>query len=160
MAPISYPQRKPLRLSGFDYRAKGAYFVTICTKDRVAWFCREAIVKIFMEEWTSLPDRIPGAKLDAFVVMPNHIHFLLWMGGDKSTNPPISLGEAMRQLKAVVARRVRLAGFPGFAWQRNYYEHIVRGNWDVRRVRDYIRKNAALRETGGAKADMRMEGSR
>jgi REP element-mobilizing transposase RayT len=147
MASVSYPQRKPRRLPGYDYRANGAYFVTICTKERVSWFRKNAITRIFMDTWASLPSRIEGVRLDALVVMPDHIHFVLWMTHGQTSNSSGSLGEAIRQFKAVVARRVRLAGFTAFAWQRNYYEHIIRDDDDLRRVREYIRNNPAIHET-------------
>ncbi len=146
MTPILYPQRKPLRLAGYDYRTGGAYFVTICTKDRVSWFRKSAIARIFMETWESLPGRIAGVRLDVLVVMPNHVHFIVWMADRRPSNPSISLGETIRQLKAVVSRRARLAGYAGFAWHRNYYEHVVRDGRDLRRIREYIRDNPSAHE--------------
>ena len=146
MAPTSYPQRKPLRLPGHNYRSEGAYFVTICTKDRVSWFRKGAIARIFMETWASLPSRFAGVRLDAIVVMPDHVHFIVWMADRRPSNPSISFGEAIRQLKAVVSRRARLAGYAGFAWHRNYYEHVVRDDRDLRRVREYIKDNPSAHE--------------
>ncbi|HSB73375.1 MAG TPA: transposase [Candidatus Methylomirabilis sp.] len=136
-----FPRRKSLRLPGYDYGSEGAYFVTVCTKDHVPWFRDKNIAEILEETWERLPDRIPRIRRDAFVVMPDHIHFVLWMGDNTSTNPTVSLGEVVRHLKAVVARRVRVAGNPDFAWQRNYYEHVVRDEHDLLRIREYIRLN-------------------
>ncbi|HLE53549.1 MAG TPA: transposase [Anaerolineales bacterium] len=77
--------RRSIRLKGYDYAQPGAYFVTICTQRREALFgvildgemrinrCGE-IVK---ECWLAIPDHFPQVELDAFVVMPNHIHGII-----------------------------------------------------------------------------------
>ncbi|MFN8356389.1 MAG: transposase [Spirosomataceae bacterium] len=73
------------RLRGWDYASEGAYFITICTKDRQHFFgeCAEgkmvlstigAIVQGF---WFEIPKHFPSIQLGEFVVMPNHIHGIL-----------------------------------------------------------------------------------
>ena len=74
--------RRSLRLPGFDYGQAGAYFVTICTHNRVPMF--GSIVgaemrlneagRVVRECWTAIPEHYPRARTDAFVVMPNHVH--------------------------------------------------------------------------------------
>ncbi len=74
--------RRPLRLKEYDYRRAGVYFVTICTKDRVCWFGDVVDGKIRSNPsgdivsagWHDLPNHYPRAQLDAFVIMPNHVH--------------------------------------------------------------------------------------
>jgi len=79
--------RRSIRLKGYDYSQPGAYFITICTYRRacllgdviegdmhlnplgnMAWQC-----------WQAIPDHFPHAVLDAFVVMPNHVHGIVWI---------------------------------------------------------------------------------
>ena len=75
-------QRKPLRLRGYDYAEPGTYFVTVTTHDRTCWFGDVVngamrlteIGHVVHEEWSAIPDRRTGVELDAFVVMPNHVH--------------------------------------------------------------------------------------
>ena len=61
-------------------------------------------------------------------------------------NPAPTLGEVVRVFKAVSARLIRVSGQPEFAWQRNYYEHVVRADADLHRVRQYILDNPAAYE--------------
>jgi REP element-mobilizing transposase RayT len=89
------------------------------------------------------------------VVMPNHLHGILLLstnGRDESrpyaelawaerVNQNSSLGEVVRSFKAVVARRIRAAGLADFAWQRNYYEHIIRNENALARIRSYVMSN-------------------
>lgn len=78
--------RRSLRLKEYDYRNAGAYFVTVCTQDRVCLFGKiEAGQKILNDAglmissvWNELPHYIPEFKIDEYVVMPNHFHGILW----------------------------------------------------------------------------------
>ncbi|HET6232095.1 MAG TPA: hypothetical protein VFE05_18620, partial [Longimicrobiaceae bacterium] len=79
------PERRALRLPHYDYTTPGAYFVTICTQnracslsrivnDQVTLFPAGEVSKAVL---LSLPRRFAGVELDAFVIMPNHIHAIL-----------------------------------------------------------------------------------
>ena len=77
-----YPDRQSTRLKWFDYSSAGRYAVTICTDDREYMFGEIRAERMYFSEvgciirtlWYSLPDRFPGVRLDAFVLMPNHLH--------------------------------------------------------------------------------------
>ena len=79
------PRRRPLRIKGYDYTSPGAYFVTICARQRRCVFgdvLADAIVlsrlgQIVHDTWREVPLRFPNVELDEFVVMPNHLHGLL-----------------------------------------------------------------------------------
>ncbi len=73
------PGRRTIRLKGYDYARPGAYFITICTHRRQMLMAREAIARIARETWDELPSRFPAIALDEFVIMPNHVHFILWL---------------------------------------------------------------------------------
>jgi REP element-mobilizing transposase RayT len=82
------PQRKSPRLQGYDYRSNGAYFVTICSAQR-EWIFGEivegrmmlsAIGIIAARMWDEIPGHFPHIELDAFVIMPNHVHGILVFG--------------------------------------------------------------------------------
>ncbi len=74
--------RRSIRLSGYDYSQPGAYFITICTRERACLFGEVADGEIrlneagqmILAEWNALTARFPAIQLDAFVVMPNHVH--------------------------------------------------------------------------------------
>ena len=79
------------RLRNYDYGRNGAYFVTIVTKNRQNFFGEFQNGKMVLSEmgkmakkyWYEIPRHFPFVRLDAFVVMPNHIHGILWIVRDK-----------------------------------------------------------------------------
>jgi REP element-mobilizing transposase RayT len=156
--------RRSIRLKGYDYSGSGAYFVTICTQNRACLFgaVRNGAVElnqvgeIAESAWNELPARFLSVGLDAFVVMPNHVHGIIIVGAQfiappnvlgKSKqavmNPAPTLGEMVRVYKAVSTRFIRQTGIQNFAWQRNYYEHVIRSEEALHRIRQYIVDNPA-----------------
>jgi putative transposase len=156
-------RRRSIRLRGFDYSQPGAYFVTVCTKDRAPilgsvdnWQMHlNEFGSIVRECWCDLPNHYPYVQLDEFVLMPNHIHGILIIcpdvgaGSEPAPTPPITqkrhgLPEIIRSLKTFSARRINeLRGTPDTAvWQRNYWEHIIRNGKSLDRIRAYISTNA------------------
>ena len=94
--------RRSIRLKGYDYTQPGAYFVTICTLDRACLFGEIMQGEMWLNDcgrvaekcWLDIPSHFPHVELDAFVIMPNHIHGILWivetplaMGGAKNFSP-------------------------------------------------------------------------
>lgn len=81
--------RKQLRLLHYDYAAAGAYFITLVTRQRLCLFGRMRQAQLIpsktgsvvYQEWLNLSLRVPGLMTDAFVVMPNHLHGILWLCG-------------------------------------------------------------------------------
>jgi REP element-mobilizing transposase RayT len=81
--------------------------------------------------------------------MPNHVHGVIFFVGAQFIAPEprpgvqrhASLGEVVRTFKAACTRAIRISGNEGFAWQRGYYEHIVRNDADLKRIHDYIEAN-------------------
>ena len=149
--------RRRLRLSSFDYREAGWYFVTICTEDRKHSFGEivdgelvpTALGSLVDACWRDLPAHHPHVVLDAYVVMPNHLHGLLEVPERTTVLPatspvaPGALGAVVRSFKSAVTRRFRQL-HPGSAatiWQKNYYEHVVRDHDSVERIRWYIASN-------------------
>ena len=71
--------RRSIRLKGHDYHSLGAYFVTICTRDRECVLDDPVVNGIIVDVWRALPQWFPTIVLDEFVVMPNHIHLIVWL---------------------------------------------------------------------------------
>ena len=159
-------RRKSIRLKGWDYSEPGAYFVTICTHNRQPLFGQvvdgEMVLneygQIVREAWFDLPNHYAHVELDAFVVMPNHVHAIIVLTADpvgaglKPAPTPAAptpaptrhpLSEIVRALKTFSARRINaLRGTPGVpVWQRNYYEHIIRTERALNAIRRYIAEN-------------------
>ncbi len=91
--------------------------------------------------WRELPSRFPAVELDHFVIMPNHVHGLLWIA-DAPEPRRESLGAIVGAFKSLAAREVNaLLKRKGSLWQRNYYERIVRNEAEVNAIRRYIDEN-------------------
>jgi len=169
--------RRSIRLGGYDYAQPGAYFVTICTRDRESLFGHVVNGEMHFNEageiaqrcWEDIPAHFPSVKLDAFVVMPNHVHGIIVIGckGEASVPPhafqeqsgsdasplrqpphgtqPGSLSAIVQNFKSISTRRMNAAcGAPGRPlWLRNYYEHIVRSEQELTAIREYIMANPA-----------------
>jgi len=82
-------RRRSIRLKGYDYSQEGAYFVTICTHNRECILGEVANGEVLLNEfgkivesaWFDLPKHYRNVELDAFVVMPNHVHGIIFIVG-------------------------------------------------------------------------------
>lgn len=154
--------RRSIRLKGYDYSQPGAYFVTINTAQKQAFFDDPSIRQAAEECWREIPRHAPTVHLDQWVVMPDHVHGLLFLHElamdliDRTVVDPTqssdplsseisprsgSLGVIIRTYKAAVTTACRRIGRDDFAWQRNYYEHIVRTERSLNAIRNYIANN-------------------
>jgi REP element-mobilizing transposase RayT len=160
--------RRSIRLPEYDYSQAGAYFVTICTHDRALLLNAESVQEVVNSTWHSLLSRFPTIALDEFIIMPNHVHGIIFLDdpglGTASSAPTLSaakspfrvasaaftvdlhdaptLGQVVRALKsrsAIEANKV--LNRSGQFWQRNYYEHIIRDDDEPAVIRQYIRDN-------------------
>jgi putative transposase len=99
--------RRSIRLKGYDYSQAGAYFITICTQDRACLFGKVVngemqlndAGRMVLAEWNMLPERFPHVVLDAFVVMPNHVHGIVVITNpapnDTATKAPTIVGAGL-----------------------------------------------------------------
>lgn len=162
--------RRSIRLNGYDYRQSGLYFVTVCTKRHECLFgtvvdgevILSTIGRIVAEEWQRTAELRENVELDAFVVMPNHIHGIIVIRNNNERafhrNAPTaadcepnrtlqagSLGAVIGRFKGKVSRRVH--DTPKCRdltiWQRNYYDHVIRSEKSLQAVRTYIALNPA-----------------
>jgi putative transposase len=145
--------RRSIRLKGYDYSQDGMYFVTICARDRTCLFGEivegsarlNPFGEIVSHCWEALPDHYSTVELDGLVVMPNHIHGILFLGEGTGADKRHTLGEIVRGFKTFSAQRINeQREMPGTSvWQRGFYEHIVRSDRALERLRGYIWENPA-----------------
>ena len=165
--------RRSIRLKEYDYASPGAYFVTICVRRHECVLGSvvggEVVVneagQVAETQWRGLPRHYPHVELDAFVVMPNHVHRIITLIADRSlvgagfgaeSLPPSEspskpaptqkrhpLSEIVRGFKTFSARRINvMRGTRGQPfWQRNYYERVTRNERELAAIRDYIAQN-------------------
>jgi putative transposase len=164
---------RSLRLPRYDYSQAGAYFITICTNKRKCLFRNilnndvnlNEIENIVLDFWYSLPRKYSNIQLDEFVIMPNHVHGIIFitdvavidelsipnagaMPVGKRPLDELSLRERRNMIlpKAVgyfkmnsaKAINQKLVSSGSSLWQRNYYEHIIRNEDELDRIRQYI----------------------
>ena len=159
-------ERKKIRLRDYDYSGAGGYFVTICTFNRqylLGKIANQEIVlndigKIAEQWWLKLENKFTNTTLDYYVIMPNHIHGIIIISGGRTDVGAIH--ELPLQRHKIERRRMLIPKMIGYFkmnaakyinqlhgaaghlfWQRNYYEHIIRNENELNRIREYIRNN-------------------
>ncbi|MBM4067082.1 MAG: transposase [Planctomycetes bacterium] len=159
--------RKSLRLKEYDYSRLGAYFITICTYEKECIFGKveneymllNQFGKIVLEFWNNLPERYANIKLDSFVIMPNHVHGIIKIIDTVGAIHELPLQTANTNQKTK-RRRMLIPKVVGYfkmnsakqintirnstdipVWQRNYYEHIIRNENKLNKIREYIHNN-------------------
>lgn len=169
----SLRRRKNLRLPEYDYAQEGAYFITVCTHNKVCLFgdiVDEEMVlndagKIAQQCWMEIPVHFPHVTLDYFVVMPNHVHGVLFIGDEpafvgaknfspsrssttRSTDAPYkahgtskTIGSIVRGFKIGVTKWIRQNSAAHTVWQRNFFERIIRNERELVEIREYVVNN-------------------
>jgi REP element-mobilizing transposase RayT len=154
-------RRRSVRLLHYDYGDAGAYFITLCVHHRACLFgavndgamVHNEVGKIVAAEWHRTAVIRSQVALDEFVVMPNHFHAIVTLKSsrrgvlhtpsEKFRSPSQTLGAIIRGFKAATTKRINDdRQTPGAAvWQRNYYEHVLRNENDLARIREYVVNN-------------------
>jgi REP element-mobilizing transposase RayT len=192
--------RRSIRLKGYDYAGPGWYYLTICTFEREFLFgdivedqMRPSMIGAIAQEcWNEIPQHFAHAALDVSVVMPNHLHGIIIIGGEVGARHgvpvqsprhaaafgkpvPGSLATMVGLFKQAVTKRVGARhdaavaaesygqattgsegmpwhdrtiprgappeSVPAHIWHENYYEHIIRNEEELDRIREYICTN-------------------
>lgn len=118
--------------------ARQVYFVTIVTHQRQPWFADFFAARIVVNELRRLNDTHMAESM-AWVIMPEHIHWLMVLGTTRS------LSVAVKILKGRSARALGLAALGGTVWQRSFYDHAVRREEELRSLARYIVMNPLRR---------------
>ena len=148
---MELPKRKPNRLSYYDYSAPGAYFITICTKNRRNLFwvnAGQSVAHPQLSRWgnvvqnaiCSISKHYPAVSVDLFAIMPNHIHLLLQINtnadGRAMLAPTIST--VIQQFKGSVTKQIGQS-----VWQKLFHDHVIRNAQDYLKILEYIDNNPA-----------------
>ena len=156
---MELPQRKPNRLCSCDYSQNGAYFVTVCTKDREkllseivgddARIVLKGCGKIAEKYMRNIPE------IEKYIIMPDHIHMIIrldngsmWastptnakedvsVGADAHIRPRNMISNIVRSIKTLTTKEIGKSVF-----QRSYYDHIIRNRRDYDEIWEYIENN-------------------
>jgi putative transposase len=188
--------RRSIRLKNYDYAFEGSYYVTVVTQRRECLFGEIVDAKMYLSNygeivqkwWDNIPNHFPNVETGAFVIMPNHIHGIVFVteerrgevvsphdqpndNNQKNTSnvntshrreesmqtsepdnqggeiPPLrrpTLGQIVAYFKYQSTKEMNEADNIGIItkfWQRNYYEHIIRNEKELKQKTDYILDN-------------------
>jgi REP element-mobilizing transposase RayT len=150
------PQRKPIRIQAYDYSQNGAYFVTICTKDR-----KKILSDIVGDDAHIVPKpygriaekyirNVP--EIEKYVIMPDHIHMIIRLDNGSMWAPTptksptetdsyirlkaVNIPSIVRPIKVLVTKEIGISIF-----QRSYYDHVIRNQHDYDEIWEYIENN-------------------
>lgn len=156
--------RRSMRLRGYDYSKPGFYLVTLCSYRRLDIFGEivngrmvlNSFGRIVRDEWERNPVIRPEVKLDVYQIMPDHLHAIIQLSGERwgvsqyaangeihqFRSPSDNLGAIIRGFKSASTRKINIArGTPGSpVWQQNYWDRILR-RYELSGSRKYIRNN-------------------
>ena len=149
------PERKPTRLKNFDYDTAGAYFITICTKDRKEILSDivgegSALPKLTIcgeivhEAIQDIPVKYPEISVDHYVIMPNHIHMILSLIKDSGrVDPSPTITSVIGWLKYRATKDIlqAIGNTHQSIFQRSFYDHIIRNRDDYDMIARYIHEN-------------------
>ncbi|MDD4901473.1 MAG: transposase [Patescibacteria group bacterium] len=156
--------RKSVRLKNYDYSRIGMYFITVCAENRECLFGRienEKMIlnemgRIVEREWLKTSEIRKEIYLDEYVIMPNHFHAIVFINnngigistvGANGRSPlrmrPKSISSLMAGFKSSATSCINKFRHTPLVpiWQRNYYEHIIRNEISLDKIRNYIANN-------------------
>ena len=175
---MNFPERKNIRLNGYDYSQNGLYFITVCTKDKqeILWSvcagdgvldvpncngntedillcCAYELGEILLSEYgiivgnqiVEMNNIYSAVKINQYVIMPNHIHFIIEVASDNKLNNGTSRSPSPTNavIPAFISTFKRFVnkqlGFNIF--QRSYHDHIIRSETEYKIISKYISEN-------------------
>jgi len=152
---MEHPERKRIRLEGYDYNTPGYYFLTVCTVGKEKLFCdiiqsdpmsmpRVLLTQygeVVLRQLDGMSNFYEDIRIDKYVIMPNHVHMIVRLLGtvegvydSNQVNSKISrfVGTFKRFCNKAFGRNV---------WQSRSYDHIIRGEKDYAKIWEYIDTN-------------------
>ncbi|TAE61415.1 MAG: hypothetical protein EAZ89_00605 [Bacteroidetes bacterium] len=159
---------KRIRLPNFHYGTPGPYFVTICTRLRICYFGEIINDEMHLSEIGNLVKSIweegsgiwTNVHFDAYCIMPNHLHAIIWFTDDGVAVPPSytrlpwtpgyvrtfgspskDVSSLIRGFKSAATSHIHKAGFTDFGWQSRFNDRIIRDQTELEHKRQYIFTN-------------------
>ena len=147
--PWEIPQRKNIRIKGYDYSQAGCYFITICVQDRHQMLgkvvgancvrpCLSEYGNITENEISVLSNTYDTVKVVKHIVMPNHIHMIISivLNEDGRTQFAPTVSRIIKQFKGSITKQI------GFSiWQKSFHDHIIRNDEEYQEIWNYIDTN-------------------
>ena len=150
------PKRKIIRWKDYDYSQNNACYVTICIQNRQCLFGAPVGTPLrghpnpqseMVEKWIlEIENKYENAKVDKYVIMPDHIHMIIVLTGDHVGSPlqqiigwfkTMTTNEYIRGVKASI-----YDAFDKKIWQQSYYDRIIRNESEYKEIWNYIDTNS------------------
>ena len=158
--------RRKIRLPDYDYATPGAYFITICAKDRELMFWENVGAAISRQN--PLPLSLAGKIVDAainqisehylfvtvdkYCIMPDHVHMILRINADEyGLQAAATISTVVGQMKRWVSKQV---GSP--VWQKSFIDRVIRNEKGYLAVWEYIDNNPFKMDYAGDGIDFTM----
>ena len=133
--------RKMNRLSDFDYGSNRCYFITVCTKEKFELFGEivdgriilSDIGKIVQMEIEVLKTIYDSVRIRNFVIMPNHVHFIVQI---RNAHGKPTISQLVQQWKGAISKK---AGYS--PWQKLFHDHVIRNEQGFLKISNYIDNN-------------------
>ncbi len=152
---VKLPKRKAVRLRGYDYSAPGAYFITICVKNRQQLLSKivgDGVLDVPQNQLTfygniankhilAMGDFYNNILIEKYVIMPNHIHLLLRITETDGTSGRPSPTNSLISKFVGTFKRLCNKEYGRNIWQRQSHDHIIRGEKDYQKIWEYIATN-------------------
>jgi len=149
------PNRRTVRLKGYDYSAPGAYFLTICVEGRrclLSQIVGTGVLdgpQIKLLQYGTIADKIIGqlndhyesVSVESYVIMPNHIHILLQVQESQTEMPAPKLQNSVVSRFVSTFKRFCNKEYGRNIWQPRSYDHIIRDKRDYDKHPQYIYEN-------------------
>lgn len=144
-------ERKNIRLKNYDYRRNGAYFITICIKDKKKILGTISVgatigrpSQIILSKYgqivdnviLDIPNHYDNIFIDKYVIMPNHVHLIVVIDNDGRAMHAPTVSKVIQQMKGTITKQI---GYP--IWQKLFYDHIIRNQHDYQQIWKYIDDN-------------------
>jgi REP element-mobilizing transposase RayT len=157
---MSFVPKKQIRLQNYDYTQPGYYFVTICTEGRMEYFgqiingqMNKSEIGITAEKlWRQIPISYGFVSLDESIIMPNHLHGIVIINPHENNGVPWhaatglqplvkdSLQSIINHYKGAVKKECNRSSLD-FLWQSKFYDHVIRKDESLDKIRKYIQNN-------------------
>ena len=145
---MELPKRKNIRLDNYNYSQNGAYFLTICVKERqdllgniVGTNCVRPQLSehgiVVEKEIAILNSTYKDVKADKYVIMPNHIHMIVFITSERGRTQFVpTISQIIKQFKGAITKKI------GFSlWQPRFHDHVIRDEKDYQKHWRYIDEN-------------------
>ena len=150
---MDLPKRKNIRLNDYNYSSNGAYFITICTKNKENLHSKKVAANsvrpleqlplskigiVIENEIYKLNTVYENIKVDKYQIMPNHIHLIIFIYEDSNgrTQCAPTISRIIKQFKGSITKQI------GFSiWQKSFYDRVIRNEKEYQSVWNYIHNN-------------------